>query len=189
MRLGCVLRPAVGMVDAVLGRCAVPDGCLQRCHGDPRVHGAADGVADHLARPGVQDGGQVDKAARDGDVGQVHDPQLVGPVRDEILVEVRKDETLVVAVRRHYVASPSFGLQAMLAHQAPKLLAIDDDALVAECRSDPVVPVALELVADGADPDQKALLLQRNGGRVVESRPGEPHQLARPGDGEAAGPV
>ena len=69
---------------------AVPDGRLQRGDGDAGVHRSADGVADHLARPGIQDGGQIDEAARDGDIGQVRDPELVRAIGNQILGQVGK---------------------------------------------------------------------------------------------------
>src|SRR5208283_5417564 len=66
-----VLRSSVGMVDATFRRRAAPNGCFQRSHGDAGVHGSTNRVADDLARPGVKDGGEIDEAAGDGDIGQV----------------------------------------------------------------------------------------------------------------------
>jgi hypothetical protein len=56
------------------GALAVPNGCFQRSHGDAGVHGSTNRVADNLARPGVKDGGEIDEAAGDGDIGQVRNP-------------------------------------------------------------------------------------------------------------------
>jgi len=41
----------------------VLDGGLQRRDGDPRVHRPADRIDVDVARPGIQDGGQVDEPA------------------------------------------------------------------------------------------------------------------------------
>ncbi len=56
------------MMNAALGRCSGPDRCLQRGDGNAGVHRSADGVADHLARPGIEDRRQTDEAAGNGDV-------------------------------------------------------------------------------------------------------------------------
>ena len=85
-----ILRPAIGMMDAAFGWLAVSDRSLQRGDRDAGVHRAADRIADHLARPGIQDGGQIDEAARDGDVGQVRDPELVRALGNKILGQVGK---------------------------------------------------------------------------------------------------
>ena len=59
---------------------------------------------------------------------------------------------------------------------------------MAQSRSDTPIAVALELVADRADPDEK--VARRGRGRsVVESGARQPHQLASPADRDAAGPV
>ena len=63
-----------GMVDATFRRRAAPNGCFQRSHGDAGVHGSTNRVADDLARPGVKDGGEIDEAAGDGDIGQIRNP-------------------------------------------------------------------------------------------------------------------
>jgi hypothetical protein len=57
------------MMDAALAGVAASDRCLQRGNRDAGFHRAADRVADHLARPGVEDRRQMNEAARDGDVG------------------------------------------------------------------------------------------------------------------------
>jgi hypothetical protein len=64
---------------------------LQGRDGDAGIHGAADRIAHDLARPGIQDGSQVDEAARDGHVGQVGDPELVRAIGNDILGQVGID--------------------------------------------------------------------------------------------------
>src|ERR1700712_1377810 len=95
----------------------------------------------------------------------------------------------MIAVGRDHVASPPLWLQIVLAHQAAQLFPVHNHALVTQRRTDPTVAIALELVADRADPGQNALSIQRGCRDVVKSRPRQPHQLAPPGHGKAAGPV
>src|SRR3954451_16550337 len=52
----------------------------ERSHGRARFERAAHGVADDLPRPRVEDGSQIDEAARNGDIGQIGDPELVGGI-------------------------------------------------------------------------------------------------------------
>lgn len=56
------------------------DGCRERRRGQAHVNVAAEGEAVRPSRPGVEDDGQVGEAVRDGDAGDVADPELVrGP--------------------------------------------------------------------------------------------------------------
>ena len=71
IRLGSILGSAIGMVDAAFRWQAAPDGRLQGGNRNTRIHRSADGVANHLARPGIQDSGEIDEPARNGDVGQI----------------------------------------------------------------------------------------------------------------------
>src|SRR5207248_8130264 len=45
----------------------------------------------HSARPGVEDGGQVDEAGGDCDVGDVRHPEVVRAVDDPVTRKTRKD--------------------------------------------------------------------------------------------------
>jgi hypothetical protein len=150
------------MVDAAFNGCPAPDGCLQGSNSDPGVHRPADRVTDDLSRPCVEDRGEIDEAAGNGDVGQVGNLQLVWAIGNNILGQVWEDRSGVVAIRGDDVAPPSFGLQDMLAHQAAELLVVHHHALVAECRADAPVAITLELVADRADPGQNLFRRQRN---------------------------
>ena len=96
--LGSILRAAIGMMDAALGRLPAGDGRSERREREPRIDAPADGVADHAARPGIENGCQIDEADRDGDVGDVGDPELVGAGRHYVLGQVREDRPVVVAV-------------------------------------------------------------------------------------------
>ena len=75
-------------------------GGLQRGHGRARFERAAHGIADGLARPSIEDHGQIDEAVRDADVGQIGDPELVGAVGHEVGRHVREDGQVVVAIGR-----------------------------------------------------------------------------------------
>ena len=61
-------------------RLAVPAESLFQCFDAERcVHGDRQPPREHTAAEPVDDRGQIDKAARHGDVGDVHGPNLIGP--------------------------------------------------------------------------------------------------------------
>jgi hypothetical protein len=62
------------------------------------AHRAADRVANHLARPSLEIGHQVDETARDRQVGQVRNPALVAAIGNNSFGQVREDRPGMVAV-------------------------------------------------------------------------------------------
>ncbi len=58
---GRILRTSVRVVNASRWRIPAVDSGVQRGHGEARIEGGADGVADHLAREHVQDDGEEDE--------------------------------------------------------------------------------------------------------------------------------
>src|SRR5215469_17237783 len=116
-----ILRSTVGTMDAAFRGIAVSDGGLQGCDGDARVHRSADRVPDDLPRPGIENGGEVDEAAWNDDVGQVRDPELVGAIGNDARGQISEEGPGVVTVSRDDVAPALFGLQGVLSHQAAEL--------------------------------------------------------------------
>ena len=114
----------------------------------PRVDGTADGIAYDAPGPGIQNDGNIDEAADNGDVGDIGYPELVGAVQDNVFSEVRKDRLVVIAVGRCREAASHSGVKVMLAHKTADLLVIDDQALLPESGPDPSPAIVLELVAD-----------------------------------------
>src|SRR4051794_24288098 len=184
-----VLRTAIGMMNAAGDRRSIPDCRLQCRDRDAGVHRSADGVADHLTRPGIQDCGQVNEAARNGDVGEVRDPELVRALGNKILGQVGVDRPGMVAVRRDNVAAPPLGLKIIVAHESTQLLVVHHHTLMTQRRPDPPVAVALELVANRANPGEEFVFPKANGRLVVERGSREAHQLAPSSNGDGAGPV
>ena len=86
------------MMDAALWRLPAGDRSPERRQREAGVDAAADGVADHAPRPSIENGRQIDEAGRDGDVGDVGDPQLVRAGRHYVLGQVREDRPIVIAV-------------------------------------------------------------------------------------------
>ena len=70
---GRVLRAAVRVVDAAGRRPSLFDGCAQGGQCQPDVDRSADSVTDDLARPGIEDDGDVDEAGGDRDIGSLID--------------------------------------------------------------------------------------------------------------------
>jgi hypothetical protein len=86
------------MVDAALGRHAAFDCRPERRQRQAGIDTSADGIADHAARPGIENGRQIDEAGRDGDVGDVGDPELVGSCQHNVFRQVGEDRPVMVAV-------------------------------------------------------------------------------------------
>src|SRR3954464_260257 len=183
---GGVLRTAVAMMHATRGRGPGADSGIQGGDGETGIYGAADRVSDNPAC--IQDDGDVDEAGRNGDVGDVRHPELVGSVRSHVGREVGEDRLVVVAVRRNDVAPSLLRRQAMLAHEASHLLAVHEVALVAQLGGDATIAVGLELRADRLDTGEALGISPRKRGAVV-SRSSDAHQPASLSDGDTAGPA
>ena len=98
------------MVDAPFGWLAASDGRLQRSNHKAGLHQAADGIADYLAREGIEDSGEVDEAAGNGDIGQIRNPKLVQTLKNHILGQVREDRAVMRAVGGNDIAAALFWL-------------------------------------------------------------------------------
>lgn len=70
---GRVLRAAVRVVDTAGRRSSLFNSRAQGGQRQPDVDRAADGVADDLARPGIEDDGDIDEADGDRDIGSLID--------------------------------------------------------------------------------------------------------------------
>ena len=156
------------MVYATFRGYADPNGGFQSSDVDAGVHGSTDRVADELARPSVKDVSEIDEAHGSGDVGQVRDPKLVGVLGNEALRPGPKDRSSVIAVRRHDIPPPLFGLQIILANYAAKLLAIHHHALVTQRRPNALNSVALELVVNRPNPGEQRIVRQESQWHIIE---------------------
>jgi hypothetical protein len=74
----------------------------------------------------------LNEARRDTDVGDVGDPELIGADDDFVLGQIAEDWIVVVAVRRRHIPPTHAWLEIVFAHEAPDLLVIDHDALLAK---------------------------------------------------------
>jgi len=112
--LTCILRASIRVVDAAPRRLPGSGGSLQRCNRQACIDRTADRISDHSARPGVEDGGQVDEAGGDCDLGDVRHPELVRAADDPVTRKIRKDRIVVIAVGRGHKPPPALGLQVVL---------------------------------------------------------------------------
>jgi hypothetical protein len=94
------LRAAIGVMDAPLRRLACGSRRSECAESEPRVDASANRIADDAPRPGIENGRQIDEAHRNGDVGDVGDPELVGSCRHHVFRQVREDRPVMVAIRR-----------------------------------------------------------------------------------------
>ena len=147
-----VLHAAIGVVDAAVRWLSGFDRCSQRGQCKPRIDLPTERIANHPARPGVQNHCQVDEAGRDTDIREIADPQLIGAGWAEATGEVGEDRTIIVAVRGAYEPAQGSHLEAAFAHKSGDCLVIDYHALGAELVSDAPVAVAWELGAQCLDP-------------------------------------
>ncbi len=88
------------MMDAAGRRLTSVNRLPQRCQRQPRVDAPRNRVANHPARPGVEDHCDIDEADRDRHLGQVSDPQLVGSGGNEAFRQVGKDRAFMIALGR-----------------------------------------------------------------------------------------
>src|SRR5262245_31885805 len=184
-----ILRTSIRVVDTAPGRLPGLNSGLQCCNCQTCVDRAANRISDHPARPGVENGSQIDEAGADGDVRDVGHPELVRTVHNPVAGEVREDGPVVVAVGRGHEPLTALGLQVVLTHETADLLGIDENAAMAQLGANPAIAVGLELIADRDQvrDDLGVISLQRR--RVVKGGARQAHQAASFGNGEAMGPA
>src|SRR5262249_3631782 len=102
-------------MDTAPGRLPGSDSGLQRCNCQTCVGRAADRISNHPARPGVENGSQINEAGADGDVGDVSHPELVRAVDDPTSREIWKDSMIVIAVGRSHEPPRALRLQVVIA--------------------------------------------------------------------------
>ena len=182
-------RAAIRMVDAARRGPPRSNGRFERRYGETRIDRSADRIAHDPARPGIEDDRDIDEADSDRDVGDVGDPELVRPVSRDVLGKVGEDRPVMIAVSGGDEALAAPGLQVVFAHQTADLLAVDDDALVAQRGTDTAIAVGFELLTDRLDAGDDLGLVGRGHRRVVIGRAWQAHQSASLGDGETIGPA
>ena len=156
---------------------------------EPSVDLAIQGVADNPARPGVENDREVDEPARDGDEGDVGDPELVRAMDLEVSGDVRKDRPVMVAARRRDIAAPPLRVEVVLPHDAPDLLGVHHQAAVTQLGADAPVSIGFGSLADRLDLGDDGRLPDGYRRLGVEAGAREAHQLASSCDGDAFGPV
>ena len=188
--LGGVLRTAIGMMDAAARWLSGLDRGSQCRQSESRIDLPTERIANHPARPGVQNHRQVDEAGRDADVRDIADPELIGAGWAEATGKVGKDRTIVVAVRGAHELAQGSHLEAVLAHQSRDRLVIDDHSLGAELVGDAPVAVAWELGTQRLNAVAQNLFLRRTAAAaVIVSRARQLHDSASPRDGDGFGPL
>jgi len=75
------------MMDEAGSRASPLDCHDERGDGEFGTHVFAHGPANHLAGEQVEDHGQVEPALAGRNVGDIRQPDLIGPLRDKILLE------------------------------------------------------------------------------------------------------
>ena len=146
-------------------------------------------------RPGVEDGGQIDEAAVDGDVGEVGDPQLVGPGGNDVPGPIGEDGAAMTGVGGHDEAAFALGQEAILAHQPLYPLAVDHQPVVAELGGHPAVAIGRHGSLDGPQALDQSLAIDGLAigaaglGPVVVARARDVHEPTALSDAETTGPL
>ena len=114
--------------------------------------------ADDAAAPGIEHDREVQPAIPSAHLGDVGDPQLVGPVGREVAVhQVRRGPGLRVLLRRRRLeAPPRHAMNAQIPHQACHALPAHPLARRLQFRLDPRAAIGLPAAA----PDQQDLALE-----------------------------
>ena len=103
-------------------------------HGEAIGQGSARAVSNarssSVSGNGIQDDGDTSKAARDPDIGEIGNPELIRAGQHECLGQIRENRQAMSAVNGGDTAPPAARLQIMLAHQATDALVVGNDALV-----------------------------------------------------------
>jgi len=118
---GCgVLATAIGMVDQAGWRLLPLDGHDQGCDGQFRPHVVTHRPADDFPGEEIEHDGQIEPPFLGWHVGDVGEPNLIGPLGGEFLVEpVRGDRQIVMAVGGAYSESPRrYCPDALVTHEA-----------------------------------------------------------------------
>src|SRR6516164_8752041 len=103
--------------------------CRQR---QPRIDLTTERIAHHSPRPRIEDHCKVDEAARDGDVGNIGNPELVSSRWSEAAREVGKDRAVMLAAGSAHEASERPHLQCLFSHDASYCLVIYIHALASQ---------------------------------------------------------
>src|SRR5450432_613696 len=186
--LSGVLRTAVGVVDAPWRRFSALDGSSESGERQADVDRAAEGIADRLARPGVEDHRDVGEALPDGDVCYICDPELVRSINHHVFGPIGIDRLVMVAVGRGYISATPARLKVVFAHEPTDLLMVDDHPSMPKLGANAPPTVEFEFLADRGDRlDDRCVVLRS--GFVVEGRAGDSHQPAAFCDAETRGPT
>src|SRR5262245_21234949 len=140
------------MMDASRRRSARSYSGSQRCERQPCIDAPTNRIANHTARPGVEDRGEIHEASCDRNVGDVGHPELVRPRRRDLLGQVWEYRPIMTAVGGDHVAPRRLHGKAMLLHKPHDLLVIDDDPVLAQLGCYASVTVPRELGTDAHRP-------------------------------------
>jgi hypothetical protein len=119
------------MMDQARSRASPLDGHSERGDGELGAHVVAHGPTDHLAGEEIEDHGQVEPPLAGRDVGNVGQPDLIGPVGHKILIQQvwRHRQGMLAVGRAHAIAAWRSSPDTMLAHHPLDPLTADGLAL------------------------------------------------------------
>jgi hypothetical protein len=162
------------------GRRTAPDGGARGGGGCTCIRGTAGRAADRRARPGIENGGEIDEA-----VGQISGKRSwcssirffvrAGRVGPHGCRRSSRHSVAAAWVEGH--APLSGGVASCRSHHA----------LMGHSRTHPPTTAAFEFIADRLDPGDNIAGRGRNRGSVMEGGTRQTHQLASPADGGATG--
>src|SRR5262252_3747439 len=139
------------MMGASRRRSARSYGGTQRGKGQSCIDAPTNRIANHTARPGVEDRREIHEPPCDRDVGDVGHPELIRARRRDALSQVWEYRPIMIAVGGDHVAPPRLHGKAVFLHKPHDLLVVDDNPVLTQLGRYASVAVPRELGTDFGD--------------------------------------
>src|SRR5450432_1203925 len=163
------------MMHAALRGIAGADGGLERSSSQPRIDRAADGVTYDPTGPRIKGDSHVHEAGRDGDIGDVSYPKLVGAIQSHGRRKVGADRIVVIAVCRRDEPPARLRIERMFAHQPADLLGVHHKATMTKLSVDTPIAISFELIANRLYLRNDGCIVRACVGPIVKSRARNSH--------------
>ena len=173
------LAALIGVED--LRRSIPVDRFFHRLQAERDVHRDRHAPGEHPARAPVDHGREIHEATRHRDVGNVHGPDLVGPIDGQMAQQIRVDRMPGMPAARVRLAVQR--LDAHTPHQGRHVLAADREAVLAEQVAQHATPGERVFEVQPVDPAHEVEILLAHGpSPVVHAAAADAQDRSLPGD-------
>src|ERR1700712_3048815 len=175
------LRTLVGVEDL---RLAVPgERFLPNLAAEVSLHGDRQPPGQDPAAEPVDDGGEVDEAAGHRNVGDVHGPDLIGPINRQAAQQIRVDLVPRRWFRGVWLAVERLDVQAL--HQRRDMAAADHDAFLVQETPQHPAPRKGEFEMQFVHASHHGQISHRDRmWQIIDAAPADPERLGLLGDRE-----